>query len=802
MEDKKVIVVNKREWIYLLILTIALLLFFLPVFTQGRVVFPDLINYYEPWKQYVPDITEHFSHLKSDFVDSFFPNFRYIKQSLAGGDIPLWYDIGDLGKPLMDRLVQFVFNPLYLFMWFMPEEIGFTIASILKVLIAGFGMYFWLKQLGANRGLAVGGAVAFVFSGFNLSWFMGNAATQNLMIPWVFLLIDRIININVSLQTYKNAIYLSLTLAFILFSGFIAGAGHILYIAGFYALICTIRNLIIGKPKTIVQWFRHSKSGFIALGAMVLAIGLAGLILLPSLDLVNVIDITYRKVSNAAAFLPIKTLVQLGLPNYFGNPVFDNWRGVANWNETSSFVTMICLSSVPLGLYYALKQKQYKVLVMGGLAVFCVMVIWRITPLLNIIRKLPIFDSSSNTRLIGPLTFILISIGIYGINNLISHKRNKPALLYYFLLVLALVGLIIYKLKSFAFVESESVGKLGGPAFSTLSIVFALGVIVAFIMIIWLSQIEILTINATVVLISVLLFMEASVFAYRQIPFVPRAYFYPETKATDFLAINMGNGRLLIFDGTFMISGTQAYYGIDTVLTHNLHTVREKELVTLFTDKAWGSATAPMLKSKLTDFTSPIFEFYGVKYVAISPASQIDDPSWKLIYSNLDGISLYENLEFSDNHYYFSSQIAPVSTLETLEQNLEAVSKEAIVLYEAGSPEPLGKVTFPVANSNIEVLVDSGDHNELKVCTDQPGILSVRDSYWPGWEVKVNSSPAHVIQTNYIYRGVYLEKGCSTVTEDYLPNSFRMGAIISGGSLLILGSFSLCLFLQQKRKSV
>ena len=72
-------------------------------------------------------------------------------------------------------------------------------------------------------------------------------------------------------------------------------------------------------------------------------------------------------------------------------------------------------------------------------------------------------------------------------------------------------------------------------------------------------------------------------------------------------------------------------YGLDSAITHNLHPQREKKILDLFSDNAWASATAPMLSSKLTDFDSPVFDFYGVKYIVVSPGVEIKSSKWNLV---------------------------------------------------------------------------------------------------------------------------------------------------------------------------
>ena len=80
-----------------------------------------------------------------------------------------------------------------------------------------------------------------------------------------------------------------------------------------------------------------------------------------------------------------------------------------------------------------------------------------------------------------------------------------------------------------------------------------------------------------------------------------------------------------------MISGIKLYYGINSALTHNLHREREKEIVAQFSEKAWATATVPMLSANKTNFDSHGLELYGVKYVVVNAKTEIDSDSWALV---------------------------------------------------------------------------------------------------------------------------------------------------------------------------
>lgn len=78
----------------------------------------------------------------------------------------------------------------------------------------------------------------------------------------------------------------------------------------------------------------------------------------------------------------------------------------------------------------------------------------------------------------------------------------------------------------------------------------------------------------------------------------------------------------------------------------------------------------------------------------------------------------------------------------------------------------------------------------IEAGNDQPALLVLNDSDYPGWKVHVDGRPAKWITANYLFRGVLLSPGKHTVRFTYEPASFMAGAAISGTGLLCLAGFA------------
>ena len=67
-----------------------------------------------------------------------------------------------------------------------------------------------------------------------------------------------------------------------------------------------------------------------------------------------------------------------------------------------------------------------------------------------------------------------------------------------------------------------------------------------------------------------------------------------------------------------------------------------------------------------------------------------------------------------------------------------------------------------------------------------PGFLVILDSYAPGWQARVDGTPAQVYLADFAFRAVPFPAGAREIVLEYQPESVRRGAVISLSALLII----------------
>ncbi|GAB4472239.1 MAG: hypothetical protein Kow0088_06770 [Anaerolineales bacterium] len=89
---------------------------------------------------------------------------------------------------------------------------------------------------------------------------------------------------------------------------------------------------------------------------------------------------------------------------------------------------------------------------------------------------------------------------------------------------------------------------------------------------------------------------------------------------------------------------------------------------------------------------------------------------------------------------------------------------------------------------SIDILSETMDTVIVEVSSNQAGWLVMRDTFYPGWIVKVNEKQEVLYVADSVFRAVQLDAGVNRVEFHYRPSSFFLGALISiaacGGLIL------------------
>jgi len=200
-------------------------------------------------------------------------------------------------------------------------------------------------------------------------------------------------------------------------------------------------------------------------------------------------------------------------------------------------------------------------------------------------------------------------------------------------------------------------------------------------------------------------------------------------------------------------------------------------------------------------------------YFPDHPYQRYDDPIWQLLNVNwmlwvrpqlapstggelhVDEMSIpyyHSNLEHPQGwaRIYFAAENMPENLFYSKLKSLYfAYGKSDTVAYitkgEAHLPE-LTAVPYPTFDFIVELERKPGRININTKPLDYPTILVASENNYPGWRVEVDGKPADLLTVDGAFLGVQLDAGAHKVVFTFAPPRFRIGLIVSTIALIAL----------------
>ena len=98
-------------------------------------------------------------------------------------------------------------------------------------------------------------------------------------------------------------------------------------------------------------------------------------------------------------------------------------------------------------------------------------------------------------------------------------------------------------------------------------------------------------------------------------------------------------------------------------------------------------------------------------------------------------------------------------------------------------------VSVPVdglAGGEVTVTRYAAETVDLRVRAEQPGLLVLADTWYPGWTATVDGEPTPIVRANYLLRAVPVPAGDHTVAMRFQPASLRIGLHVTAAATVVL----------------
>ncbi|MEM7030714.1 MAG: YfhO family protein, partial [Chloroflexota bacterium] len=128
------------------------------------------------------------------------------------------------------------------------------------------------------------------------------------------------------------------------------------------------------------------------------------------------------------------------------------------------------------------------------------------------------------------------------------------------------------------------------------------------------------------------------------------------------------------------------------------------------------------------------------------------------------------------------------AVIDTFRQPNFSAEQAMVQIIQAGqTPGLITRGEIPATPEPVVIDSYAPEQIDLTTTLETPGWLVLMDTYYPGWEARVNDQPVEIEEVNLMFRAVELPTGTHHVHFTYRPESFRWGWMISVGGLVLLG---------------
>ena len=359
------------------------------------------------------------NRLLIDPVLQFQPWLEFNRTMLRSGRLPLWNPMAGCGAPHLANGQSAVFDPFHLIAYLgdLPGALGWMAAA--RLWFAGVGMFLLARAWGLGpRGRWFAG-LAFPFSGFLVAWLLFPVTNVAVWMPWAFLATERVLE----RPGTRRIGCLALAVAGTLLGGHVQTSAHVLLAVGAYA--CWKSWSSPFRLKALMAW---------SLGIS-LGVGIAAVEVVPLGSYLARSPVWGDRERERASpwTLARPRLLDAActaLPYLYGSqrrgqPNLARAVGVHNLNESAGgfagLATLIWLAP----LAWSARRVQPRVRFLAGLTAFGLLGAFRLPPVDNLLRALPVLGVTDNRRLTLWVAFGLVTLGGIGIDRLSAVRRNR-----------------------------------------------------------------------------------------------------------------------------------------------------------------------------------------------------------------------------------------------------------------------------------------------------------------------------------------------------------------------------------------
>jgi len=358
---------------------------------------------------------EPLNRLLMDPALQFQPWLKLNRAELQAGRLPLWNPGAGCGVPHLANGQSAVFDPFNQLVHFGPMPRALAWVAAFRLWFAGVGAFLLARSWGLDVWGRWFAGLAFPFCGFLVVWLLYPVTPAAIWLPWILLTTDRAIR----RPSLRASAWLAICAGGTLVAGHVQTSSHVLLAAGGLAV------WRLAFDRGVAE--RRRAAGLAWCAGIALGLGIAAVQIVPlGVYLTKSPVWTERHREHPPWWdLTRPRLLEsacVGLPYLYGSqrrghPNLARGLGLDNLNESAGgyagLATLVWLA--PLGL---VGWRRSEARFLAVLLVVGAMGAYRIPPVDNILRALPVIGVTDNRRMTLWVAFALTFLGAFGIGRL------------------------------------------------------------------------------------------------------------------------------------------------------------------------------------------------------------------------------------------------------------------------------------------------------------------------------------------------------------------------------------------------
>lgn len=735
----------RRTDIFAITLFIGIIcVFFYKTLLFGLLPVPtdDLVGLYHPYRDLkaaeYPNGIPYKNFLITDPVRQQIPWRKSVVDSLKKGMMPTWGAGSFSGTPLLANIQSGVFYPFNIVFFVLPFPIAWTVIIISQSLFAGIFFYIFLRVLQLSEIPSLFGAILFSFSGSSIAWLTwGTILSAWMWTPLALASVHKLLTHD-KRRKWVWEIAAVITVASSFFAGHLQIFFYSCLLIGIYAAWTAY-----GYKK--IHWI---------LPVIGVALASFAIIYYQLSAVLKWLPLTGRLTGGSlwhaeGFFIPVWHLVQFIAPDFFGNPATLNYWGTWNYGEMIGYIGIAGIIFALMGIR---KQTWFWFTTMLVAVLFAVA-----SPVSEVpyLLRIPFISSLQPTRLLFIVDLCLSVLAAYGISWFMSEHKKRILVLPItgVGVILALMWVVGRTLPNAQVIMRNLV--MSTALFAVMIGIFAVAYVVKH---------KGLRKILAVIVIGIVSF-DLLRFGWKFTPFTDLSLFFPETKMISYLKNSQKPFRTMTLDDRILPPDTNTYYGIESVNGYDpIHSLRYEQFIAAM-ERGEANITPPYGYERIMvpkNIESPLFNLLNVRY--IFSFSELSDKRFKKV-MNEGQTLLYENMSVLPRVYLAQKVIFKNTDQEIMN---ELYNKKFDYRFDAIVEHPVDVLNFELnAGESATLLEYQSGRVTIQTKTIQPRLLVLGNMYNPRWHATIDSKPATIVRTNYLFMSISVPSGDHKIQFSY-----------------------------------